>query len=64
MSCWTVNSWVLREVPLKGAIQLDDREMEGGHEANMYIKQVTKKVCTLHFTVFKNNYSGLCLSFY
>jgi hypothetical protein len=36
----------------------------GGVEAYIYNKQTTKKVCALNFTIFKNNYLGLCMCFY
>jgi hypothetical protein len=29
-------------------------------EACTHIKNITKKVCTLHFTMFKNKYLGEC----
>jgi hypothetical protein len=38
--------------------------MRGG-EACIYIQQIsTKNICTLNFTLFKNKYLGLCVSFY
>jgi hypothetical protein len=52
---------VLQEVPYKGEIQLLD--IEG--EAYIYIQQISKKnVCILNFTLFKNKYLGLRVSFY
>jgi hypothetical protein len=49
-----LHSWVLQGAPHKG-------KMTGGKEACIYITQITTKLCTFHFTMFKNKYLGLCV---
>jgi hypothetical protein len=62
-----MDSHVLWWVSYNGKIQLDDMMGEGGE--SLYILQAdnnnnNKKVCTLNFTIFKNNYLELCVHFY